>query len=141
MIDFAAATPVSSLIGGVMIGIASSLLILVNGKIAGISGILGGVLKLKSNDMHWRILFLLGLIISPYVYAMFFPLPPINISSNHALTIVAGLLVGMGTRYGSGCTSGHGVCGLARLSLRSLIATSVFILTGIITVYITHHLL
>lgn len=140
MINFAAVTPVSALMGGVLIGLATSMLILFNGKIAGISGILGGVLKFNPKDMRWRLLFLFGLLISPMIYAALFTLPQITRHTEPMTVIVAGLLVGIGTRYGSGCTSGHGVCGLSRLSLRSLIATTTFMLTAFITVFITHHL-
>ena len=141
MINWAEATPIHSLVGGVLIGVAASILILFNGKIAGISGILGGVLKFKTEDIGWRLLFLLGLLISPVIYSIFFTLPKVNLDSGHWTVLTAGLLVGLGTRYGSGCTSGHGICGLSRLSVRSLVATMTFMLAGIVTVYITHHLI
>lgn len=141
MINYAAITPVSALMGGVLIGLATTVLILFNGKIAGISGILGGVLKFNSQDVGWRLLFLVGLLSSPIMYGVLFTLPQVNLHATPKTIIVAGLLVGIGTRYGSGCTSGHGVCGLSRLSLRSLVATATFMLTGMITVFITHHII
>lgn len=141
MINWAEATPIHSLVGGVLIGVAASILILFNGKIAGISGILGGVLKFKTEDVGWRLLFLLGLLISPVIYSIFFTLPKVSLDSGHWTVLTAGLLVGLGARYGSGCTSGHGICGLSRLSVRSLVATITFMLAGVVTVYITHHLI
>jgi uncharacterized protein len=137
MINWVDATPASALIGGMLIGLAASMLILLNGKIAGISGILGGLLSAKKNDTAWRLLFLLGLVISPIIYNLFYPLPSVTVTNNNFLIIAAGLLVGLGTRYGSGCTSGHGVCGVARLSPRSIVATITFILTGAATVYLS----
>ena len=141
MINWAEATPIHSLVGGVLIGVAASILILFNGKIAGISGILGGVLKFKTEDVGWRLLFLLGLLVSPVIYSIFFALPKVTVHSGHWTVLTAGLLVGLGARYGSGCTSGHGICGLSRLSVRSLVATITFMLAGVVTVYITHHLI
>ena len=141
MINWAEATPINSLAGGMLIGVAVSILILFNGKIAGISGILGGVLKFKAEDAGWRLIFLLGLLISPVIYSIFFALPKVTLYSGHWTVLTAGLLVGLGTRYGSGCTSGHGICGISRLSIRSLVATNTFILAGIVTVYITQHLI
>jgi uncharacterized protein len=137
MINWLDATPANALIGGMLIGAAASMLILLNGKIAGISGILGGLLPPKKNDTAWRLLFLLGLIISPVIYSLFYPLPAVMVNANSMQIITAGLLVGLGTRYGSGCTSGHGVCGIARLSPRSIEATITFILTGAATVYLS----
>ena len=141
MINWTEATPINSLAGGMLIGVAVSILILFNGKIAGISGILGGVLKFKAEDVGWRLLFLLGLLISPVIYSIFFAFPKVTLYSGHWTVLTAGLLVGLGTRYGSGCTSGHGICGISRLSTRSLVATITFMLAGIVTVYITHHLI
>ena len=141
MINWTEATPINSLAGGMLIGVAVSILILFNGKIAGISGILGGVLKFKAEDFGWRLLFLLGLLISPVIYSIFFALPKVTLYSGHWTVLTAGLLVGLGTRYSSGCTSGHGICGISRLSTRSLVATITFMLAGIVTVYITHHLI
>jgi uncharacterized membrane protein YedE/YeeE len=126
---------IQSLIGGSIIGIAVSLLLLFNGKVLGVSGILGELFNHPLSKNYWRLFFVLGLLISPLIYSIVHPIPLIEISSNKLLIIVAGLLVGFGSRLGSGCTSGHGVCGVARLSVRSLIATMTFIFFGFITVY------
>jgi hypothetical protein len=135
-------TPVSALLGGVMIGLAASALVLVNGRIAGISGILGGSLEGSKDDLLWRISFLTGLVIGPWlVTAARGRFPEIVIQAPLLTLVVAGILVGFGTRLGSGCTSGHGVCGVARASPRSVVATIVFFLTGAITVFITRHVL
>lgn len=141
MIDWAQFTPWPSLLGGALIGLAAALLLLFNGRIAGISGIIGGLLKPNKHDMSWRVAFLLGLIASPFIWTLLAPLPVIQINTSTPLIIVAGLLVGFGTRLGSGCTSGHGVCGIARLSPRSIVATLAFMFTGILTVYVIRHLL
>jgi uncharacterized protein len=141
MIDWTNFTPWLSLIGGLCIGVAASALFLVHGRIAGISGILGGLLRPTSRDVGWRIAFVGGLVSSPLVYLIFSPLPVVDVEATTPLLIGAGLLVGIGTRYGSGCTSGHGVCGIARLSPRSIVATLVFIVTGFITVFVMRHLL
>ena len=127
--------------GGVLIGLASSLLILFNGRIAGISGILGGLLHPGTNDVAWRFTFLAGLVVSPLVYGLLATLPLVEVEAEPWLLILAGLLVGFGTRLGSGCTSGHGVCGIARVSRRSIAATLVFIASGMLTVYVMRHLL
>lgn len=127
--------------GGALIGVASSLLILLNGRIAGISGILGGLLQPGSSDTGWRFTFLAGLVIAPLVYDLLATLPVVEVEAESWLLILAGLLVGFGTRLGSGCTSGHGVCGIARLSRRSIAATLVFIGSGMLTVYVMRHLL
>ena len=140
-IDWHAFTPWSALLGGMLIGLASAMLVLLNGRIAGISGILGGLLRPRSGDIAWRAAFILGLVGVPLVYAMFTVLPAPQIDAGNGSLIVAGLLVGVGTRYGSGCTSGHGVCGLSRLSLRSAVATAIFMGTGFLTVFVTRHLL
>ncbi|MDC9580622.1 YeeE/YedE family protein [Xenorhabdus sp. PR6a] len=132
-IDFAQFTPGLSFSGGILIGLAAIVLVLFCGRIAGISGILGGLLQPKENNRSWRLAFLAGIIISPVLYNLLYPLPEITITASFPATIIAGLLVGMGTRIGSGCTSGHGVCGLSRLSLRSLIATLIFMAVGFIT--------
>ncbi|CNI16266.1 MULTISPECIES: YeeE/YedE family protein [Yersinia] len=139
-IDWANFTPYSALAGGAILGIAVTLLLLWNGRIAGISGILGGLLPPKSGDISWRVTFIIGLIISPFIYSLFTVLPAIQIEADFPTLIVAGLLVGIGTRYGAGCTSGHGVCGLARFSLRSLVATLSFMFTGFLTVWLVRHL-
>lgn len=141
MIDWAHFTPWSSLAGGLLIGAASAMFLLLNGRIAGISGILGGLLRPRVGDIGWRMAFLLGLLVAPLVYQLVAPLPVVQIDADTASLIVAGLLVGVGTRYGSGCTSGHGVCGLSRLSLRSLIATAAFMAAGFVTVFVVRHLI
>ena len=132
---------IQSLIGGSIIGIAVSLLLLFNGKLLGVSGILGELFNNPLSKNYWRLFFVLGLLISPLIYSIFHPIPLIEISSNKLLIIVGGLLVGFGSRLGSGCTSGHGVCGLARLSVRSFIATMTFIFFGFVTVYIIQKVL
>ena len=131
----------ASLAGGALIGISASLLILLNGRIAGITGIIGSLFKPNKGDVAWRIAFTFGLVISPIIWLMFGKLPEIQIDANNGLLIIAGLLVGFGTRLGSGCTSGHGVCGISRLSPRSIIATLAFMGTGFLTVFLTRHLL
>ncbi len=134
-------TPMPALAGGALIGIAAAVFVLFNGRIAGISGIVGGLLRPKREDIGWRLAFILGLIIAPILYRLVSVLPESHITTNSTLLVVAGFLVGIGTRYGSGCTSGHGVCGLSRLSLRSLAATMIFMTAGFITVFIIRHLL
>lgn len=141
MIDWTHFTPVLSLIGGLLIGSAAALFWLLNGRIAGISGILGGLLKPVHGDIAWRVAFILGLVMSPWVYSWFASLPKVTINAGFPLLIIAGILVGIGTRYGSGCTSGHGVCGISRFSPRSLAATAAFMLAGFLTVFIARHLL
>jgi uncharacterized membrane protein YedE/YeeE len=136
MIDWTHFTPLESAIGGVVIGAAASMLILFCGRVAGISGILGGVLSRANNDKGWRIAFLLGLVLSPVLWRLVAPLPAVSITASWPMLVVAGLLVGVGTRYGSGCTSGHGVCGLSRLSVRSLVATLTFMAAAFITVWL-----
>lgn len=136
MILWDTTSALNALYGGLLIGLATSILILFNGKIAGISGILGSLLTPQQSSVTWRVLFLTGLIISPLVYRYFGQLPTITIKADSNLLIIAGLLVGFGTRLGNGCTSGHGVCGVARLSIRSMVATLIFILAGMLTVFI-----
>jgi uncharacterized membrane protein YedE/YeeE len=140
MIDTANFTPGLSILGGILAGAASALFILNNGRIAGISGILGGLLNPRKDDVMWRIAFLLGLIAAPTITFMFMPAPVVTIEAETATLITAGLLVGVGTRYGSGCTSGHGICGLSRLSPRSLVATLAFMATGMAVVFVMRHL-
>ena len=140
-VDWTAFTPWSALAGGVLIGIAVAMLALLNGRIAGISGIVGGLLRPARGDMAWRAAFVLGLIGAPLVHALLAAWPRARIDASYGVLIVAGLLVGIGSRYGSGCTSGHGVCGLSRLSPRSLVATVVFMSTGFATVFVLRHLL
>lgn len=140
-IDWNAFTPWSALLGGVLIGLAAAMLVLFNGRIAGISGVLGGLLRPARGDIAWRVAFIGGLIGAPWVYALFVPLPQSRIEAGTGGLLLAGLLVGLGTRYGSGCTSGHGVCGLSRLSPRSLVATLSFMAAGFATVHVVRHLL
>jgi uncharacterized membrane protein YedE/YeeE len=134
-------TPWSALLGGALIGLAASVFVLLNGRIAGISGILGGLLTPARGDVGWRLAFLAGLVGAPLAYLLVAPLPAVQVDAGNASLIVAGLLVGVGTRYGSGCTSGHGVCGLSRLSLRSLVATLLFMGAGIATVFVLRHVI
>ena len=140
-IDWNAFTPWSALAGGVLIGIAAAMFALLNGRIAGISGVIGGLLKPTAGDVAWRAAFVIGLVGSPLLYALFAVLPKPQIAAEYGALVLAGLLVGVGTRYGSGCTSGHGVCGLSRLSPRSLAATVTFMAAGFVTVFLTRHLL
>jgi uncharacterized membrane protein YedE/YeeE len=140
-IDWTHFTPWTSLAGGMLIGLSAAIFILFNGRIAGISGILGGLLRPVRNDVTWRVAFLAGLILAPLVFGMLAPLPAVQVDAGTATLVAAGLLVGIGTRYGSGCTSGHGVCGISRLSPRSLVATATFMAAGFATVYIVRHLL
>ncbi len=143
-IDWNHFTPWASLIGGLLLGAASAVFILINGRILGISGILGGLLPPKVGDIGWRVAFLLGMLAAPTV---FMALAPAGLASEPRIdagfwtVIAAGLLVGIGTRYASGCTSGHGVCGLSRLSPRSLVATLSFMGAGFFIVYIVRHVL
>ncbi len=135
-------TPVSGLIGGLLIGLSTVLLILFNGRIAGISGIVGGLLARKGSEIGWRAVFVVGLLIGAFVYMLATGVAlPVNIQASLPVTVIAGLLVGFGARLGSGCTSGHGICGIARFSKRSIVATLVFFITAIITVFLTHHVL
>ena len=135
-------TPMSAAIGGALIGLSAVLLMISTGRIAGISGIFSGLLNVRGEDWDWRIAFLAGLILAPIIagligYGMAQPVLP----SNWVVIAVAGLLVGFGTRLGGGCTSGHGICGIARLSPRSIAATIVFIVMAVVTVAITRHVL
>ena len=141
-IDWIHFTPWSSLIGGILLGIAAGALFLSSGRILGITGIIEGLLTPKSGDSSWRLLFLLGMLAA--ALAAKFLLPPgllhePRVDASWATVIAAGLLVGFGTRWGAGCTSGHGICGLSRLSLRSLVATLSFMGTGVVTVYVVRH--
>jgi uncharacterized membrane protein YedE/YeeE len=141
MIDWNNFTPGMSLAGGLLIGIATVMLLVFNGRLAGISGIVGGLLKPARGDIAWRIAFIAGLVLSPLVFSLVTRLPQVHIEASNPVLLIAGLLVGIGTRYGSGCTSGHGVCGLSRRSPRSLVATIAFMFAGFVTVYIVRHLL
>lgn len=140
-IDWQHFTPWTSLGGGVLIGLAASLFVLLNGRIAGISGVLGGLLQPRAGDIAWRVLFVAGILLAPTLYGLVTVLPEAVIEADYPLLVMAGLLVGVGTRVGSGCTSGHGVCGISRLSPRSLVATMTFMAAGFATVYVTRHLL
>jgi uncharacterized membrane protein YedE/YeeE len=139
-IDWTHFTPWASLAGGILIGTAAALLVLLSGRIAGISGILGGVIAPRRGDIAWRVAFVAGLVVAPLVWILFAPPAAPRIEAGLGTLIVAGFLVGLGTRYGAGCTSGHGVCGLARLSPRSLVATLAFMGAGIATVVIVRHI-
>jgi len=141
MIDWVNFTPWTSLAGGMLIGLAAAMFLLFNGRIAGISGILGGLLQWPTGDLAWRIAFLLGLVGAPLVYGLFAPLPTVQVDAGAITLVAAGLLVGIGTRYGSGCTSGHGVFGLSRRSPRSLVATGAFMVAGFLTVFIVRHVI
>lgn len=141
MIDWAHFTPWSSLAGGLIIGTAAAMFILLNGRIAGISGIIGGLLRPDSGGASWRLAFVAGLLIAPAVYALVSAVPVPTIEAGYPLLVLAGLLVGIGTSYGAGCTSGHGVCGVSHLSPRSLVATATFMAAGFVTVFIVRHLI
>ena len=140
-IDWTAFTPGSAAIGGVVIGVAAALLVLVNGRVAGISGIVGGMLRPRAGEFAWRLAFVAGLLVAPLVYAAFAGRPVATIDADYPVLIVAGILVGVGTRFAGGCTSGHGVCGLSRLSPRSLVATLAFMAAGFATVFVVRHVI
>lgn len=134
-------TPWWSLAGGLLIGTAAAVLVFFNGRIAGISGILGGLLRAARHDTGWRLAFLAGLIGAPLIAGVLGSPAIADIEAGWGQLLVAGLLVGVGTRYASGCTSGHGVCGISRGSLRSLVATATFMAAGLLTVFVQRHLL
>ena len=140
-IDWASFTPASALIGGALIGLATAMLVLLNGRIAGISGIVGALIRPAQGEISWRVAFVAGLVIAPLSYTVFSRLPAVMIDADYTALIVAGLLVGVGTRYAGGCTSGHGVCGLSRFSLRSLFATLAFMAAGFLMVFVVRHVL
>jgi len=140
-VDWNHFTPLTALAGGVLIGIAVAMFVLLNGRIAGISGVLGGLLRPSKGDVAWRVAFVLGLVGAPSVYLLVAVLPRPQIDAGYGALVLAGLLVGLGTRYGAGCTSGHGVCGLSRLSPRSLVATIAFMGAGFATVFVTRQLI
>lgn len=146
-IDWASFTPWSALAGGALIGLAAALLILTVGRVAGISGIVGGLLQPSSGanwlsgDKDWRLAFLSGLVAAPLIWRLATDLPSAVINASLPGLVAAGLIIGISTRYGAGCTSGHGVCGLARLSPRSLVATLSFMTSGFVTVYLIRHVL
>jgi uncharacterized membrane protein YedE/YeeE len=141
MIDWQNFTPVNAAFGGVLIGIAVAILLFFNGRIAGISGILGGLFNFKKHDTAWRLAFIAGLVFSASIWSLVADLPAIQLDASLGTIFVAGILVGVGTSFASGCTSGHGVCGLSRISPRSLVATLIFMATGIVTVFIVRHVL
>ena len=140
-IDWNAFTPGAALAGGVLIGVAVAMFVLLNGRVAGISGVLGGLLVPKQGDVAWRAAFVAGLVGAPWVYGLVAAVREPHIAAEYGALVAAGLLVGVSTRYAAGCTSGHGVCGLSRLSLRSLAATLVFMGAGFATVFVVRHLL
>jgi len=141
LIDLTHFTPGLSLAGGLIIGAAAAVFVLFNGRIAGISGIVGGLLSLPRNDIGWRLAFVAGLVGAPVIAAVLGKPAQVDIEANWSIVPVAGFLVGLGTRYASGCTSGHGVCGLSRGSLRSLVATLTFMAAGFLTVFVQRHLI
>ncbi|HGN0868326.1 MULTISPECIES: YeeE/YedE family protein [Providencia] len=138
-IDWAHFTPGSAAIGGVLIGLAVAILLIFNGRIAGISGILAGVLKPTKGDTAWKLAFIVGILVAPLLFITFVYTPEVTIATSTPLLIAAGLLVGFGTRLGSGCTSGHGICGMARFSRRSMVAVVIFMLVAFITVAVINH--
>ncbi|MFO1302236.1 MAG: YeeE/YedE family protein [Burkholderiales bacterium] len=140
-IDWTSFTPASAAAGGVLIGLAAAILLLWNGRVAGVSGIAGGLLRPSRGDVAWRAAFLAGLVAAPLCYAIVRALPPVRFDVSITAIAAAGLLVGVGTRIGSGCTSGHGICGISRLSPRSLVATMVFMASGVATVFVVRHVL
>ena len=140
-IDWINFTPWAALAGGVLIGAAASLFVLLNGRIAGISGLLASLLETGGEGRSEKLLFLLGILLAPLLWMLFGTLPAMEFQSGRIGLLVAGMLVGVGTRYGSGCTSGHGVCGISRLSPRSIVATVAFMVAGFATVYVLRHLL
>jgi uncharacterized membrane protein YedE/YeeE len=138
-IDWMHFAPWTALAGGLLIGLAAAVFVLFNGRIAGISGILGGLLRPVRGDVGWRAAFLAGLVGAPLVVGLVAALPAVTVDAGTGTLVAAGLLVGAGTRYGAGCTSGHGVCGISRLAPRSLVATAAFMLAGFVTVYLVRH--
>jgi uncharacterized protein len=139
-IDWSSFTPWSALAGGALIGLAASVFALMAGRIAGVSGIAGGLVRPARGDIAWRVAFVAGLVLAPLLYAAVVATPIVRIEAPMAFLIAGGLLVGWGSRYGSGCTSGHGVCGLSRLSPRSLVATLTFMAAGFATVFLVRHI-
>ena len=140
-IDWNAFTPVSAVAGGLLIGLAAVVLVLFNGRILGVSGIVGGLFGLRKADAGWRLAFIAGMLTVPVVLLLTGNVPQVQVDASWPMIIIAGLLVGLGTRYGAGCTSGHGVCGLSRLSWRSVVATVLFIAAGMATVFVVRHLI
>jgi uncharacterized membrane protein YedE/YeeE len=140
-IDWLSFTPIPSLLGGMILGLAASLYALLHGRILGISGIISGLLHPQASDLAWRFTLVLGLVSAPFLAMFFGVFPIVEIDSSWLAIVIAGLLVGFGSQYGSGCTSGHGICGLSRLSPRSLAATLAFMCAGFVTVFVTRHLI
>jgi len=143
-IDWVNFTPWLSLAGGLLIGLATLMLMYFKGRVAGISGVIGSLMQVKNTPpghFSWRIAFVLGLVLSSAIYGLFAVMPASEINASYGLIVLAGLLVGFGTRMGSGCTSGHAVCGLSRLSVRSIAATFSFMASGFVTAYIVFHVL
>lgn len=144
-IDWNHFTPWAALAGGLILGLAAAAFVLLHGRILGISGILGGLLHPQRDkdgkDIAWRVAFVLGLLAAPLLYRLAVGMTEVRIDASWGMVVLAGLLVGVGTRYGSGCTSGHGVCGLSRLSPRSLVATLAFMGAGFATAYFVRHVL
>jgi uncharacterized membrane protein YedE/YeeE len=141
-IDWLSFTPIPSLLGGMILGIAAALYVLLHGRILGISGIISGLLHPTLTDSAWRLSLVFGLISAPFLAALFFGIiPVIEIDASWLVIVIAGLLVGFGAHYGSGCTSGHGICGLSRLSPRSLVATLAFMCAGFVMVFVIRHLI
>ena len=141
-IDWFSFTPIPSLLGGMILGVAAALYVLLHGRILGISGIVSGLLHPKLTDTAWRLSLVLGLVSAPFMAALFFGIfPVVEIESDWIAIVIAGILVGFGAHYGSGCTSGHGICGLSRLSPRSLVATCAFMFAGFVTIFILRHLI
>lgn len=141
-IDWLSFTPIPSLLGGIILGVAAALYVLFHGRILGISGIISGLLRPKSGDRAWRMALILGLLTAPLLAALFFEIRPIvEVEADWLAVVIAGLLVGLGTQYGSGCTSGHGICGLSRLSPRSLVATVSFMTAGFLIVFVLRHVI
>lgn len=144
-IDWNNFTPWSALLGGALIGAAAAIFIVFNGRVAGISGVLGGLFRppdaAAGEGSAWRVAFVAGLLVAPLVYLLFAAWPAVQVDASYGALVWAGLLVGVGTRYGAGCTSGHGVCGISRLSPRSLAATACFMAAGFATVYAVRHLI
>jgi hypothetical protein len=141
LIDWTHFTPWIALAGGILLGLAAALFVLLNGRVLGISGIVGGLLRPRKGDIAWRVTFLLGMLVAPLLYGLLVGPAQPRIDAGWGMVALAGLLVGVGTRYGSGCTSGHGVCGLSRMSPRSLVATLAFMGTGFVTVFLIRHVL
>ena len=140
-LDWTHFTPWASLAGGLLLGVAAAAFVLLNGRVLGITGIVAGLLPPRRGDAAWRLAFVAGLLAAPVLWRLAAPLPAARFEAGWPVLVLAGLLVGWGTRHGSGCTSGHGVCGLARLSPRSLVATAAFMATGFATVFVVRHIL